>query len=243
LIKLLHWDSDFFGFPTGRVFLEDALKTGAKSLLAHLQNQNIKLLYLFHDLSTEVDSVQKSDLIQIMGARLVDARIVYGKDLSTISKTSLPETIFEYTLPKATNRLYDIALESGVYSRFRLDPKIPTGSYDRMYRIWLDNSVNRKIADMVLVSKDEAGAINGMVTLSTQAETAVIGLIATHADARGKGVGSHLMQAAEHYALQSGKTRLTVATQKANEPACRFYSKAGYQVASEVEVFHWWASG
>lgn len=242
MIKQLHWDSEFFGFPTGHVSLEDALKTGAKSLLAHLQNQNIKLLYLFHDLSNEVDSGQKSDLIQTIDARLVDTRIVFSKDLSAIPKTDLPETVSEFTLPQATDRLYDIALESGIYSRFRLDPRIPSGSYERMYRIWLDNSVNRKIADVVLVSKDEAGAINGMVTLATRTETAVIGLIATHADARGKGVGSHLMKAAEHYALKKGKTQLTIATQKANEPACRFYSKAGYQVASEVEVFHWWGS-
>jgi len=241
LIKLLHWDSEFFGFPTGQVFLEDALKTGAKSLLAHLHRQNIKLLYLFHDLSTEVDNGQKSDLIQTMDARLVDTRIVFSKDLMAIPKTDPPETVSEFTLPQATDRLYDIVLESGIFSRFRLDPKIPPGSYDRMYRIWLDNSVSRKIADVLLVSKDEAGAINGMVTLANRTETAVIGLIATHADARGKGVGSHLMKAAEQYALQKGKTQLTVATQKANEPACRFYSKAGYQIANEVDVFHWWS--
>ncbi len=243
MIKLLTWDSEFYGFPTGQILMEDALKAGANGLLTELQNQNIRFLYLFHDLSIKSDTNEKLKMLQTIGAHLVDTKIVYGKDLSLISKTRLPENISEYTLPQATDRLYQIALESGVYSRFRLDPNIPTGSYERMYRLWLDNSINRKIADHVIVSKDEAQIVNGMVTLSLKDESAVIGLIAVHPDGLGKGIGSQLMQAAEHFAVGAGKTHLTVATQKANKAACRFYQKAGYTEDSRVEVWHWWSLG
>lgn len=109
-----------------------------------------------------------------------------------------------------------------------------------MYRLWLDNSINHKIANVVLVANNENQQPAGMVTVALKESAATIGLIAMHRGDRGKKIGQKLIQAAEFYAISNGKTILNVATQKANEPACRFYSKAGYIIQSRIEVWHSW---
>lgn len=47
-------------------------------------------------------------------------------------------------------------------------------------------------------------------------------------DARGKGIGSALLEAVKKWALGRGAARLEVETQNINVPACRFYERHGF---------------
>lgn len=51
-------------------------------------------------------------------------------------------------------------------------------------------------------------------------------------DARGTGVGSALLAAAEQWALERGARWLKVETQNINAPACRLYARHGFTLAS-----------
>lgn len=49
-------------------------------------------------------------------------------------------------------------------------------------------------------------------------------------DARGQGIGSALLRAAEHAARQRGASALRVETQQVNVPACRCYQRNGFRL-------------
>lgn len=51
------------------------------------------------------------------------------------------------------SELYELAIQAGVDSRYRLDPNFDSGEFERLYKTWIDNSLNGSIADYVLVYK------------------------------------------------------------------------------------------
>jgi len=59
-------------------------------------------------------------------------------------------------------------------------------------------------------------------------DVAVLWDIRVAPDARGKGVGSALLSAAERWAAGRGARRLEAETQNINVPACRFYEARGF---------------
>ena len=170
--------------------------------------------------------------------RLVDTKTIYVKSIA--SSTTMPATIEHYqeSLPNAD--LYRLALVSGVYSRFRLDDSLPIDAYERMYRCWMERSVDGSMADVVLVHRTDT-QIDGMITLKIEANVAHIGLVAVDEGAQGRGIGTMLIKAVEAY-LQSNTTvrHLKVATQWANKPACHLYEKNGFVVEEKSNIYHWW---
>ena len=61
-------------------------------------------------------------------------------------------------------------------------------------------------------------------------DVAVLWDIRVAPDARGKGVGSALLTAAERWARDRGSRRLQAETQNINAPACRFYEARGFEL-------------
>lgn len=95
MIKLLSWDSDFFGFTAAQIALEDALSVGAEGISLALKEKQVKLLYLFHNLSTPLNGTKKEDFLNTIGAYPVDTKIVFTKDLSISPTMDMPENISE----------------------------------------------------------------------------------------------------------------------------------------------------
>ena len=229
MVDRLQWDSDFFGLRIGRTDIVSnerwqMLLQEASSLQMHYD-----LIYVFSEQELPTDSHK---------VRLVDTKTIYAKSID--SSTTMPATVEHYqeSLPNAD--LYRLALVSGVYSRFRLDDNMPVGSYDRMYRCWIERSVDGTMADLVLVHRTD-DQVDGMITLKIEADVAHIGLVAVDEGAQGKGIGTMLIKAVEAY-LQSNTIvrHLKVATQWANKPACRLYEKNGFDVEEKTNIYHWW---
>ena len=61
------------------------------------------------------------------------------------------------------NVLYELAFESGKYSRFKLDKNFSEIDFRKLYKKWVDNSLNLEIADEVLVYKI-SDIIQGFIT-------------------------------------------------------------------------------
>ena len=59
-------------------------------------------------------------------------------------------------------------------------------------------------------------------------DLAVLWDIRVSPDARGRGIGSALIAAAEAWAVTRGCGRMKVETQNINLPACRFYARHGF---------------
>ena len=202
MVERLQWDSDFFGLRIGRIDIVSnerwqILLQEASSLQMHYD-----LIYVFSEQELQTDSNK---------VRLVDTKTIYVKSID--SSTTMPATVEPYqeSLPNAD--LYRLALVSGVCSRFRLDDSLPIDAYERMYRCWMERSLDGAMADLVLVHRTD-DQIDGMITLKIDADVAHIGLVAVDEGAQGRGIGTMLIKAVEAY-LQSNTTvrHLKVATQ------------------------------
>jgi len=97
-----------------------------------------------------------------------------------------------------------------------------------------------KIADAVLVER-RGEQIVGLVTLAHRSVRGQIGLLAVDQSARGSGVGRRLLEAARVSCHAAGCDWLDVVTQGVNLAACGLYEAAGYSLAEQQDIFHFWS--
>jgi len=133
--------------------------------------------------------------------------------------------------------LYDLAIQSGEHSRFKIDPHFSVDEFTNLYKKWIDNSVNEGFADFVLVALDPEP--QGFITAKIKEDKISIGLFATKRKYRGKGIGSRLIQEIINVASKHG-LKVEVVTQAENKTACEFYERRGFSLADEQYVYHIW---
>lgn len=228
-IRHLQWDSDFFGLCIGRADLQT--KADAADLQAKQKKlkQQYDLMYIFDPNAVGFD---------VEGARLVDVKVLYSKPCEP-RKQYLEISFYKGASP--SDDLYRLALVSGGYSRFKLDERLPKGSFERLYNRWIENACPKEGTNkQILFFKDEHDVVCGMVTIDHQDELGHIGLVAVDAEVQHQGIGCRLMSTLDGYMYECGIKTLEVPTQKANANACRWYEKNGFVVQSETPIYHWW---
>ena len=137
------------------------------------------------------------------------------------------------------NVLYELAFESGKYSRFKLDKNFSEIDFRKLYKKWVDNSLNLEIADEVLVYKI-SDIIQGFITYKIYNDGAQIGLIGVSKTQQGKGIGKQLIAAVEKRLVSKNIKILKVKTQFQNIDACRFYNKLGFKIEHRIFIKHFW---
>ena len=132
-----------------------------------------------------------------------------------------------------------LALEAGVYSRFKVDPNFRGREFENLYTGWIKNSLNGDMARDVLVYRIGNKEV-GLVTLRDANGRCNIGLIATDFKYRRRRIGEKLMNAAITKAADWGHKEMDVVTQKANVASCKFYRQMGYKIEFRTNVYHFW---
>ncbi len=131
--------------------------------------------------------------------------------------------------------------------RFHNDPEVAQDKADNLYAEWVRNSFSGKAAQGTVVAEDASGML-GFVTCQLQADTTpvlgfpvgTIGLVATKAEARGRGVGRKMTLRALAWLEAQGCAMTEVGTQMANIPAARLYEACGFRLASSSLSFRAW---
>lgn len=228
-IERLEWDSSFLKKNVGKTEVSGELS----SLFVEMKEYD--LVYLF----SEYPLPLAPDVILNFHTKLVDEKVTYYKILE--ANSGKDDSV--YSLPPdfaADEHFIELAIKSGEFSRFRLDPMYPDDKFRELYRIWLIQSLNHRIADEVLVfSKD--GVIAGFITIKIKNGIPDIGLLAVDSAFRGKGIAGQLIHSAEHWAyFTKNKKELQVVTQGTNIAACRFYEKLGFSLKQKQYVYHCW---
>ena len=230
-IEHLNWDSDFFGYKVGRISLDKTVPDQpSEDLILKAKQDAYKLLYLFvpaenYDINTPA-------------AQLVDQKATYAKTITGRSTVDTSE-VESYTAPDPNEAITDLALQSGEYSRFRVDPGFMNNEFRRLYEIWIMNSVNRSIAEEVFVIRDQDKEI-GLITLSIKNNIGNIGLLSVDSSYRNRSLGKKLLAKVEDYCFEKGITTIHVVTQSDNKIACSFYEKNGYRLFTCEKIYHLW---
>jgi dTDP-4-amino-4,6-dideoxy-D-galactose acyltransferase len=231
---ILDWDSKFFGYKIASIHALK-LETGdLNSIIKELGNNSIKLAYCFINPEDEVsiNTMKNSSGI------LVDEKVTYFihgfKEVKSVDIQ-----IKSYGLGYPTDNLILLALQSGTYSRFKVDQNFKNNEYENLYIEWIKNSVKKTIAgeNLIYYESDEE---KGFITLAIKKDIGSIGLIAVDEKERGKSIGKKLVNAAFVYFKANGIDKVEVVTQKANKTACLFYESLGFEVKSIIYIYHLW---
>ncbi|RPD50127.1 GNAT family N-acetyltransferase [Hymenobacter sediminis] len=233
-IQPLHWDTQFFGFPVGRLQASAVSEPELQQVVQQARHDKWRLLYWFLDPA----DVQSTASARAVGASLLDRKVRFGR---AVPETAPQIPAYVLPTPSVTPNLVDLAIQSAHYSRFRLDLNFPAGTYERLYENWIRGSVDGQLARKVLASyPPSAPEPLGLITLGYQPTHITIGLLAVQEGHRGKGIGRKLVEAGLHYAHTWQVPRIQVTTQLDNEGACRFYLREGFVQEHEEHVYHIW---
>ena len=229
--KHLNWDSDFFG---KKIYQIDSFAEITDHEWEAVIKEQPDLIYCV----IEDPSLKTIEILEQRGAVLYDKKVKYFKQEFTQSPVKGNDLHCEST-STLTDDLEAMAYQSGSFSRFNLDPRL-SGKFKALYKEWIVASLNRRLADEVLLAKDNEGNNVGFITLSVKDGTGNIGLIAVNEHFRGRGGGRFLMQQADNFFLEKQASGATVVTQYDNIPACRLYEKMGYTIIKNESIFHYY---
>ncbi len=232
-IDYLDWDSKFFGYPIARITLDNNGNDQLDYIFNQLALKKYRLTYFFIP-PEEKEIIQK---IIKLGCILVDQKTVYAKKTEKYHKFT--NEIIEFQEEELNENLITLALQSGIYSRYRNDKNFVNNEYEKLYIEWLTKSINKTNAFKTLVAKKE-NEIIGFATLGEKNEVADIGLVAVDDKFRGRGIGSDLIHTADSIAIEMGYKTIRVVTQLQNFSACKLYEKSGFTAESIINVYHYW---
>lgn len=234
-IQPLPWDSDLMGFAVARLTLAQADAAETARAIAECRAAGYHLVYGV--VNTDDDAA--NCVMRAAGAWLADRKVTYARPLPPAAAAPAPDPAIVLATG-FTPALEALAWQSGAYSRFRLDPRLPANAFQRMYSQWLRGSLDGSLAQAVLVLHSAADRALGLMTLGEKQGIAKIGLVAVDANAGGQQVGQRLMAETVRRAAAAGFAELQVVTQGENPSACRFYEKCGFVLVHEVHIYHLW---
>lgn len=237
-IKYAHWDSENFNVKVGFVQIPSSTFLSIEALTflkEKAKEEDYKVIYI---MLLDNGTIQvPSNLIDFTLLH-VDRKVEYTKPVFCDRRVIISQ-IESYKDLYPSSELYSLAIESGKYSRFKLDLNFPPDVFETMYRIWIERSVRKEIADDVLIYK-EKGNIMGMLTYKKNIYNATIGLIAVSPICQHAGVGSKLIHYLETCLLKDGIKTLNVATQGNNIQARQFYERNNFSVKEITNIYHLW---
>jgi dTDP-4-amino-4,6-dideoxy-D-galactose acyltransferase len=234
---LLPWDTQFFGYKIGSLTPKDLSETALASIISEAEHDGVVLVYIYVD---PRDTLSVRSAAQA-GAVFVGEQIRYIRSVPVKPGPHGFDHVRSYKRSSVNERLLSLALQSGIYSRFRRDVHFRRGEFERLYSVWIEKSVTREIAEDVLVYEEDGQEL-GLATLGIKDEAGDIGLFAVDEQARRRSIGKMLMEGVYRSCRELNLGMVRVVTQRENRSACRFYEGCGFSEESTVYIYHLWLS-
>ena len=227
--KFLEWDTNFFGFKIAKLTIDNIEELN--NSIKYLFDNNYNLIYGYSDVL--IDNVV---LLHQYNGKLVDKKVTLAFDVIDHIKFENNKEIEDVS--RINDCLIKLSIESGYYSRFKLDSNFQSSKFEEMYTKWIENSVSRKIADHVLVFNKNKGVLT--LKHSKNNYESMIGLLAVDEKSRGEKIGTKLIDFAKNKCKESNMKIIKVTTQLDNEVAMKFYKHNGFQIEKVEYIYHFW---
>lgn len=236
MYHLVKWDSAFFKMKVARI---DACRLDIKVLGEIIKDLRVKNYVLAYLASSHKYS---PELVLPMGGRCVDEKVTFLLELSGDGVNGYDNIVVPFRKSMKIGDIEKLAIASGKYSRFAVDPRFPVELFEALYKEWGRRSALREIVEEVLVIVNN-GSVVGFVTLGGHEKEGFIGLIAVDEIYLGRGYGKLLINAAKNWFVNNGYEKVRVITQADNSVACGLYSKAQFRVEKREYFYHFWMNG
>ena len=242
-LKILEWDSNFFGFQVAQLDCSNLNEEILKKSIERAKKNKITCIYCLVDSKKDYKKILESFGFYFILKKRVLTHII------TISFNS---DIAELANEKDKPQIKNIARKAfrGM-TRFYKDPHFNKKKVDELYEIWIDKLIRDKNSTIIIIRENnEIVAFNGISINECEGR---IELIAVDKKYKNQGYGEKIMKLAQNYFRnasfkknQVNKDEFTgfqvkVITQDINIPALNFYKKIGFIDKGISESwFHWW---
>lgn len=236
--ELLPWDTGFFGIAVARVSARRLRPPDAAAIDAWCRERGVGCLYF----QADPDDDETVRVAERAGYHLVDVRMEFlwrPPAAGTPPGTPIAGGGIRFLREGDAEEIVDIARDAYGQTRFHVDGRFPAGKARALYEEWARKSC-RGWADAVLVAPHGEG-VGGFVTCHCDAPSrGRIGLVGVRKEARGAGLGTHVVRAAQEYFSGKGAAEVLVATQARNVEAQRLYQKCGFRTGAVFLTYHKW---
>lgn len=189
----------------------------------------------FVDAKVPTDRLDAVAALQGSGFLLVDTNVVLELRRPPPRSSVGTGITMRDAQPADAAGVRSVARTSFAFSRFHLDPEVPTATANELKAEWAGNYFNGTRGDLCAVAVDAAGPCAFLLGLAPSPGELVIDLVAVAARAQRQGLGGALVR---HVWETTDPERMTVGTQLANVGSLRFYESLGFRVRSASYVFH-----
>ncbi len=235
-VRLIDWDTRFFGFNVARVDRPALTMPEVQSLLRWCVEHKVRCLYAFVDPANPETPANLEDA----GFHLRDIKVTLSANpKAKPGPTGVIEAGVRQWQSADLPALKSIAGRVHLDSRFFSDPNFSREHCRLLYEAWIENSC-RGYANEVLTGIVE-GRAAGYITMHVdEKREGHIGLLGVDPAVQRRGLGYALVSGALDWFAGQGVKLAHVATQGRNIRAQRLYQKCGF-ASSEISLgYHRW---
>ncbi len=237
LCTVLPWDSDFFGIRIARLNSTAPSAEDFDAATEWCHQRSVRCLYFLCDSNAKTSARQAGH----RGFDLMDMRITMASRNVADHRAArmMPEVLIRPALDHDLAALRELSGRSFTEMRFFADSHFPKERVRALYECWVDRDFASP-GRMVLMA-EMAGHFAGFVTGSLESDgSGLVGLIATHERARGKGIGSALMDELLRGFQGMSASKVVVVTSGCIPNAMRLYENLGFRTELVQFWFHRW---
>lgn len=238
-LKILDWDTNFFGFKIAQFNEKKLNKKNLQYAFKFCKKYKVRLLQF----KCEVGDNDSILLAEANNFHLADIRLIFKKKIEPIKNlnTSLSKN-FKFRVAKVEDKyvLKKIVCNLYVNSRFYNDKNFSKTTVKDFYKAWIENSVHGKFDDLVYIICNEDLPIGFCSLKFISSKIVKIGLFGVDKTQLGKGVGSELLKNVLFFLSKKKIRDISVTTQGTNYHAQRLYQKLGFQIEKFEILYHCW---
>ncbi|MEC0183478.1 GNAT family N-acetyltransferase [Paenibacillus peoriae] len=232
MLRLLHWDSNFFAMNMAEV------STTAPVTSSYFHHFIDEHQLDFIQALCKIDDIKTVRFLESENFHMADIKVTFeiGIDTNTQNKSSLVLAT-EHDFQVLQNMMTGLFKESR-YSCYQ--HIFGMGKVDELYKLWMEKSITGSFDDYCLVIKLNEEII-GFVTIKENLidRKARIGLLGIDLKHQRNGMGAKLLTELKVFLESRPINQLVVSTQGRNYNAMNLYIKCGYRI-KEMESWYYW---
>lgn len=235
-ITKLKLDSEVSGRAIGKCIFKKPLNKAGNDLI--LKFKEYDLVYFLAKFDHDVTC-----FLGNFNSILADIKITLSGNVQELKFTRSKLSKDDFSSAKDVGKLVQLGLDLYKESRFFYDMNTHKLG-KKIYKAWIENSVNRSMADEILVRRDENGRVIGFVTVAIDGSFAEPVLVKIDESFTRKGYGRILMN--KFFTFISDRDpdiKVRIHTQLRNLAAILFYQSFGLKVSDYDFVYHVYPNG
>ena len=236
-IEELIWDSNFFNLKIGKCIIHDDNEFDLYTFKKNAEIEKYDLIYIFKH-----NSLFKKNIVFNLNLDLIDIAVEMSKEFSSESIDKRPFELKNTLTDKELAETYLIAEQTSIVSRFHKESMIASSLTKKLYRAWIDNSLNRSFSDGLFIEKIDDTVV-GIHVIKTDLDnkTGYFSLTGVRSDIKRKGIGGKLWnQSFQYWAEQNIIEKVRSPLSLQNKESLNFHLKMGFNRIENISyVYHY----